>query len=53
LPDEAKQNFLEALVTHNRAEIEDLLFYQDCKSAREEGFLTDDEAEEFLISLPQ
>lgn len=53
LPEEAKQGFLEALVTHHREDIEDLMFYQDCKSAREEGFLMNDEAEEFLTSLPQ
>lgn len=53
LPDEAKQGFLEKLVTHNRDEIADLLFYQDCKAAREEGFLSDDETQNFLTNLPQ
>ncbi|PSN19402.1 hypothetical protein C7271_07440 [filamentous cyanobacterium CCP5] len=53
LPEEAKQGFLEALIANNREEIEDLLFYQDCKAAREEGFLSDEEAQTFLTSLPQ
>jgi hypothetical protein len=53
LPDEAKQGFLTTLITHNRQEIEDLLFYQDCKAAKEEGFLSDQEAQEFVANLPQ
>ncbi len=52
LPDDAKQGFLAALITHNRQEIEDLLFYQDCKAAKEEGFLSDQEAQEFVANLP-
>ncbi|MEO1298825.1 MAG: hypothetical protein AAFW75_24205 [Cyanobacteria bacterium J06636_16] len=53
LPDEAKRGFLEALVANNREEIADLVFYQACKAAREEGFLSDDEAQDFLASLPR
>ena len=53
LPDEAKRGFLESLVENNREEIENLLFYQDCKAAKEEGFLSDDEAQDFLTSLPK
>ncbi len=52
LPDDAKQGFLATLIAHNRQEIEDLLFYQDCKAAKEEGFLSDQEAQEFIASLP-
>ncbi|MBD2231786.1 hypothetical protein [Phormidium tenue] len=48
----AKQGFLAAFITHNHQEIEDLLFYQDCKAAKEEGFLSDQEAQEFLANLP-
>lgn len=53
LPSEAKRDFLESLVANNREEIEDSLFYQACKTAREGGFLSDDEAQDFLASLPQ
>lgn len=52
LPDEAKQGFLATLITHNRQEIEDLLFYQDCKAAKKEGFLSAQEAQELLANLP-
>ena len=53
LPDEAKRGFLESLVKNNREDIESLLFYHDCQAARREGFLSDDEAQDFLASLPQ
>ncbi|MEM9219166.1 MAG: hypothetical protein AAGD25_33130 [Cyanobacteria bacterium P01_F01_bin.150] len=53
LPDEAKQGFLNALVQNNREELETAFFYWECKSAKEEGFLSDEEANEFLLSLPQ
>ena len=52
LPDEAKQGFLNALVQNNREELETAFFYWECQSAKEEGFLSDDEANEFLLSLP-
>ncbi len=52
LPDDAKQSFLATLITHNRQEIEDLWFYQNCKAAKEEGFLSDQEAQEFVANLP-
>ena len=53
LPDDAKQGFLATLITHNRQEIEDLVFYQDCKAAKEDGFLSDQKAQEFVTNLPQ
>ncbi|PSN13579.1 hypothetical protein C7293_15385 [filamentous cyanobacterium CCT1] len=51
LPDDAKQGFLTTLITQNRQEIEDLLFHQDCKAAKEEGFLSDQEAQDFVANL--
>jgi hypothetical protein len=53
LPSEVQQHFLENLVKHHRSELEDLFFYLSCQEAREEGFLTDSEARNFLDGLPQ
>ncbi|NEQ99249.1 MAG: hypothetical protein F6K30_21450 [Cyanothece sp. SIO2G6] len=52
LPDEARQGFLNALVQNNREELETAFFYWECQSAREEGFLSDEETNDFLMSLP-
>ena len=53
LPDDARKDFLSALIKHNREELEAAFFYWDCQSAREDGFLSDEEATNFLLSLPE
>ena len=53
LPDEAKQEFLNALVQNNHEGLETAFFYWECQSAREEDFLSDEKADEFLLNLPQ
>jgi len=48
----SQQSFLAALITRRHQEIEDLLFYQDCKAAKDEGFLSDPETQSFVATLP-
>ncbi len=54
LPDTVQREFLSELVQKKRAELEDFLFYLDCKQAKDENeFLDDNEADAFMESLTQ
>ena len=53
LPLEIRQGFLKLLFQENQSELEDLILYLACENARQEGFLSDIEAQILLESLPQ
>jgi hypothetical protein len=54
LPNETQQQFLQELLQKQADKIEILALYLACKEAKDENeFLTDDEAKEFIDSLPQ
>jgi len=53
LPLEIRQGFLKLLFQENQSELEDLILYLACDNARQEGFLSDLEAQTLLESLPQ
>lgn len=53
LPLEIRQGFLKLLFQENQSELEDLILYLACENARQEGFLSDIEAQTLLESLPQ
>ncbi len=48
LPLEIRQGFLKLLFQENQSELEDLILYLACENARQEGFLSDLEAQSLL-----
>lgn len=53
LPLEIRQGFLKLLFQENQSELEDLILYLACENSRQEGFLSDLEAQSLLENLPQ
>jgi hypothetical protein len=54
LPDETQQQFLQELLQKQADKIEILALYLACREAKDENeFLSDDEAKNFIDSLPQ
>ena len=52
LDPEIRQGFLKLLFQEYSSELEDFILYLACKNARQEGFLSEIEAQIFLDILP-
>jgi hypothetical protein len=54
LPQSVQRDFLTELLEKQTRQLEDLLFYLACKQAQDENdFVTDEQANDFINSLPQ
>ncbi len=53
LPPETQQSFLTQLFQRDRGMLEDFFFYLACQEAQTDGFLSEQESQSFVDSLPQ